>query len=308
LHAAGVLGAGIFAGQVGFPGILRSARAAAPEIKTVNPGFLTMSMTDYLPMIAIRDGKVVGVDGDLAALIAERVGLKVKGELMAATSTFQSVASGRVDCYGGNLYWTKKRAEVALLTDTVYYPGMFAIMKTDKAFTTSITTDDFAAHSIGSATMFGFVPDMKKIPGTTEVKLYDTPETCLMDVVAGRLDFAFLDAPIIDYMIQQNPDWGLKQVRITFNPDYPGLTSKAQCAWAVNPQELDLFDALNQGIAWLKRTNQISAMLAKYGIKDSDYVQPLPEDARIGVDRDENGKLIGPFAHEQKDFSEFFAT
>ena len=58
---------------------------------------------------------------------------------------------------------------------------------------------------IGTVTGFTIVPEMKKVPGTTEVKLYDNCDGCMRDVVAGRLDFAVLDAPLVDYMILQEP-------------------------------------------------------------------------------------------------------
>ena len=63
-------------------------------------------------------------------------------------------------------------------------------------------------RSIGTVTGFTIVPEMKKVPGTTDVKLYDTSDACIRDVVAGRLDFAMLDAPTVDYMILQEPRAG----------------------------------------------------------------------------------------------------
>ncbi len=56
------------------------------------------------------------------------------------------------------------------------------------------------------------MPEIKKVPGTSDVKLYDNSDGCVRDVVAGRLDFALLDGPLVDYLILKNANWGLKQV------------------------------------------------------------------------------------------------
>jgi polar amino acid transport system substrate-binding protein len=148
---------------------------------------------------------------------------------------------------------------------------------------------------------------MKKIEGVKEVKLYDNTDSCLRDVRAGRLDFAVLDAPTIDYMILQDPSLKLKQIPMAFDEKFPSLTAKFEAIWGVHPQNQDLFDGVNQGLRWLKSTDQIKPILAKYGIKNPDYLVPPIKDPRIGVDRDEKGNLIGPFEHPPRDFSQAFA-
>jgi polar amino acid transport system substrate-binding protein len=148
---------------------------------------------------------------------------------------------------------------------------------------------------------------MKKIEGVKEVKLYDNTDSCLRDVRAGRLDFAVLDAPTIDYMILQDPSLKLKQIPMSYDEKFPSLTAKFEAIWGVHPQNQDLFDGVNQGLRWLKATDQIRPVLAKYGIKNPDYLVPPTKDPRIGVDRDEKGNLIGPFEHPPRDFSQAFA-
>ena len=56
-----------------------------------------------------------------------------------------------------------------------------------------------------------------------------------------------------------------------------------------------------------RRIDKINAELAKYGIKNDDYLVPMAKDGRLGVDRDEKGNVIGPFKHEPRDFSQAFA-
>lgn len=283
------------------------ARAAAPTFKTVEPGFLTIANSNEMPMIAVEDGKLIGSDAEIIATIAKKLGLGVKSAQMEWSATVQSVKSGRADIMAGNMGWTPARAAALLITDAIYYAGTFACMKKDQPFTDKITIADVKGHSIGTVNGFTIVPEMKKIPGVGEVKLYDNSDGCVRDVVAGRLDFAVLDAPLVDYMILKNPNWNLKQVPIAPDPKFPQLTSKQHTVTGMNQQNFDLFDAVNAGVKWMWRTKQNAEIMRKYGISNPDYLVPPEPNLRIGVDRDASDNVIGPGAHQAKDFSALFA-
>lgn len=279
---------------------------AAPSFKTVEPGILTLANSNEMPMIAMEDGKLVGSDAEIIATIAAKLGLGVKSAQMEWSATVQSVKSGRADVMLGNMGWTPARAQALLITDAIYYAGTFVCMKKDKPFN-SFSINDAKGHSIGTVTGFTIVPEMKKLPGVGEVKLYDNSDGCVRDVVAGRLDFAVLDAPLVDYMILKNPDWNLKQVPMVPDPAFPQLTSKQHTVMGMNQQNFDLFDAVNAGVKWLWKTKQNAVLMQKYGIGNPDYLVPPEKNPRIGVDRDADDNVIGPGAHPTKDFSSLFA-
>jgi ABC-type amino acid transport substrate-binding protein len=294
-----VLAGGVF-------GAFTAHRASAgPALKTVTPGVLTVAMNGDMPMTGLKDGKLIGTDGEMIALIGQKLGLSVRPSLMEWSATIESIRSGRADVMLGNMGWTPVRARVMLLTDAIYYAGTFATMKKNVPLE-KVTIGDMKGHSIGTVTGFTIVPEMKKVPGTTAVKLYDTSDACIRDVVAGRLDFAVLDAPTVDYMILQNPGWGLKQVPVVHDPAFPQLTSKQHTVMGLNQQNPDLFDAVNAGVKWLWRTKTNAALLRKYGVGNPDYLVPPEPNPRIGVDRDANDDPIGPAAHKVKDFSSLF--
>jgi len=298
-----VAGATVTGVGLALPG---SRAAAAPQFKTVSPGTLTVAMNGDMPMTGIKDGKLIGTDGEMIAAIAQKLGLAVKPSLMEWSATIESIRTGRADVMLGNMGWTPVRAKVMLLTDAIYYAGTFATMKKDNPLA-KVAIGDMKGHSIGTVTGFTIVPEMKKVPGTTEVKLYDTSDACIRDVVAGRLDFAVLDAPTVDYMILQNPGWGLKQVPVVHDPAFPQLTSKQHTVMGLNQENPNLFDAVDDGVKWLWRTKLNAKLLAKYGVGNPDYLVPPEPNPRIGVDRDANGNPIGAGAHKPMDFSSLFA-
>jgi ABC-type amino acid transport substrate-binding protein len=280
---------------------------AAPTFKTVEPGVMTIANSNEMPMIAMQDGKLIGSDAEIIATIAKRMGLGVKSAQMEWSATVQSVKSGRADIMLGNMGWTPARAQALLITDAIYFPATYVCMKQDKPFTTSISVNDMKGLSIGTVNGFTIVPEMKKLPGVSEVKLYDNSDGCVRDVVAGRLDFAVLDGPLVDYLILKNPNWNLKQVPIAPDPAFPQLTSKQHTVMGMNQENYDLFDAVNAGVKWMWQTKQNAGLMQKYGIGNPDYLVPPEKNPRIGVDRDAADNVIGPGAHPAKDFSSLFA-
>lgn len=285
----------------------RQAAAAAPTFKTVEPGVLTIANSNEMPMIAVEDGKLIGSDAEIVATIAKKLGLGVKSAQMEWSATVQSVKSGRADIMVGNMGWTPARAQALLITDAIYYAGAFVCMKKDQPFTGSISVKDVKGRSIGTVNGFTIVPEMKKLPGIGEVKLYDNSDGCVRDVVAGRLDFAVLDGPLVDYMILKNPNWNLKQVALAPDPAFPQLTSKQHTVMGMNQENHDLFDAVNAGVKWMWQTKQNAELMKKYGISNPDYLVAPEKNPRIGVDRDAAGNVIGPGGHQTKDFASLFA-
>lgn len=297
-------GAGIAAGT------MMGSRAFAldkPKLKTVNEGFITIAMSGTMPVTGYKDGKITGSDAELIVAIAEKLGLGVKPNIMAWSATVESIKTGRADIMCGDMGWNVNRANAMLLTDPIYYSSNFMTMRKSMPFNGSFDVNDAKGYTIGTGTGFSYVPDLKKIPGVKEVKLYDSVDACIRDVLAGRIDFAVQDSMNVDYMILQNPDLDLKQVPIKPNNDYASLSGRGQAIMGMNIENTDLFDAVNEGVKWLWRSKENAPILARNGLASPEYLVPLVKNPRVGVDRDEKGNYIGPAAHTPKDFSAYFA-
>jgi polar amino acid transport system substrate-binding protein len=285
----------------------RASTKPAGTLQTVRPGYFTVACIGEMPLFGLRDGQPVGTEAEMMRRIVERLGLKLNINIMEWSACLASVPSGRSDCVGGNMAWTEKRTSAMLMTDAIYYTAVFAVMTKDKPFHDKIRISDLTGYRIGTVSGFSFVADLFAVPGAKEVKLYDTTDAAVRDIIARRLDFAFLDAPIIDYMIQQNSAWSLKQVPLAPNGAFHVLGQPQHTLWGMNPGNTPLFDAVNAGIGWLWRTGQIMKILKQYGLTNPAYLQKPLVNLRLGVDRDDQGRVIGPFAHPTADFSSKFA-
>ncbi len=281
--------------------------ATPPSLKTVEPGFITVATIPVMPVTGVKDGAFIGTDGSMISVIAEKLGLKAKPAFMEWSATIESVKTGRADVMLGNMGWTPQRAQIMLCTDAIYYTGAFVTMRAGTPIKGHVKLSDFSGHSVGCITGVTIVPELKKITGITEVKLYDTFDACVRDIIAGRLDFGVLDAPFVDNLIQSGAAAGIQQLPISSDPNYPIISNKQHSVMGMNAQNTDLFDAVNTGVRWLWATKGNAELLTKFGMSNPDYLVPPTPDPRIGVDRTADGGIIGPFAHTMKDYKQYFS-
>jgi polar amino acid transport system substrate-binding protein len=257
--------------------------ASADPPKTIEPGKLTIGFNGDMPMTSFKDGQMIGTDGELLAKIAKDLGLEVKPAQMEWSALIQATKQGKVDVMLGSMGWTKERSEVMQLTDPIYYFGTFLLQKKETNYSTFA---DISGHKIGTVTGFTLVPELKSIPNVGEVKLYDTSDGVMRDLIAGRIDMAVLDPGLVQYALLQHPEWGLHQVALTPEPDkYPIMSTKYYSIMAVAPEEKELYAAINGEIAkaWANCDNVKT--MAKYGLGDKAWFDPPNPDYRNGVDR-----------------------
>ena len=262
--------------------------ATAEPPATAEAGKLKVALNGDMPMTGLEDGKLIGTDGELMVLIAERLGLEVEPNMMDWSAEIQSTKQGKVDIMHGAMGWIEERSKIMLLSDPIYYFGTLVAQKTDNNWS---TFEDLKGRSVATVSGFTLVPELKGVEGIGEVKLYDTTDGALRDLIAGRVDMAILDPPLMQLAINENPDWNLHQVELQPEPDkYPIMSQKYNIIFGINPELQDLHDAINQEIAkvWADCTNV--ELMAKYGLGDKSwFIPPAAEDnLRIGVDRSED--------------------
>ena len=257
--------------------------AAADPPKTIEPGKLTVGFNGDMPMTGWKEDKLVGTDGALLAQIAENLGLEVKPAQMEWSALIQATKQGKVDIMLGSMGWTEERTKIMLLTDPIYYFGTFLLQKKDTNYS---TFEDISGHTIGTVTGFTLVPELKSIPGVKEVKLYDTSDGVMRDLVAGRLDMAVLDPGLVEYALLQHPEWNQHQVPLKPQADkYPIMSTKYYSIMGIWPENKELYEAVNAeiGKAWKDCTNV--KVMAEYGLGSPGWFEPPEKDYRNGVDR-----------------------
>jgi len=275
--------AGILAAALAVAGVALSSAGTAAEIKTVEPGKLHIAMNGDMPMTQLKDGQLSGTDGELMIYIARKLGLEPVVHQMDWAAEIEATKQGKVDVMHGAMGWLEARTKIMNLTDPIYYFGTLLAQKTD---TNYHTFADMKGRSVGTVTGFTLVPELKTVEGIGEVKLYDTSDGVLQDLIAGRIDMAILDPPLMQYGIAQHPEWKLHQVALEPEPDkYPVMSTKYSVIFGVNKDEPELAEAMNAVIAEIWKECINVKTMAKYGLGDKSWFIPPENDPRIGVDR-----------------------
>jgi L-cystine transport system substrate-binding protein len=263
------------------------AQALAQDLGTIEPGKLNVAFNGDMPMTSLKDGQLVGTDGEMIAQIAKDLGLEIVPQQMEWAAEIESTTAGRVDLMLGAMGWTEERSKVMLLTDPIYY---FGTLLAQKNATSYHTFADMAGKKVGTVTGFTLVPELKAVPGIGEARLYDTSDAVMRDLVAGRIDMAILDPPLVALAIKEHPEWDLHQVALDPDPNFPIMSTKYNVVMGIRKDATGLADAVNKEIAnlWATCTNQ--AIMAKYGVTDASFFQPPDPNPRVGVDRTEGWK------------------
>jgi L-cystine transport system substrate-binding protein len=267
-----------------------AARSAGPrafaqvDLGTIEPGKLIVAFNGDLPMTSLQDGEIVGMDGEMISLIAEKLGLEIVPQQMDWAAAIESTSVGHVDLMLGAVGWTAERTEVMLLSDPIYYFGVLLAQKTG---TNYHTFADMAGKNVGTVVGFSLVPELKAVPGVGEVRLYDTSDGALRDLVAGRLDIALLDPPLVALAIKNHPEWELHQVALDPDAVYPIMSTKYNATMAIRMDDAALADAINAEIADLWMTCKNQEIMAGYGVTDASFFIPPHPNPRVGVDRPE---------------------
>jgi len=260
-----------------------SALAAEPAYHLAQPGVLSVAITGDMPGLVARDGKLAGYDGDILQIAAERLGLTIKPVPMEWSGAIAAVQTGRVDVIGGNVAWTKQRAETLSMSDPTGYFQNGITSRKDAGWH---SLKDLENRKVGSMTGFSFLPELRKIAGL-QLSLYDSTDAALRDLLAGRVDALVGDPPVIDYALSKNPGWHLVNLPFTDNnPDFPLLTGLGrQYVFGLSKENGDLSAALSDEIRKLWASCEVKSIGKRYGnVSEANY-KPSAENFRIGVDR-----------------------
>lgn len=151
---------------------------------------------------------------------------------MEWAAEIEFVKSRRVDVMHGMMGWLEPRTKIINMTDPIYYVGATIAQKKSTNWS---ALNDLTGKTIATMQGFASVDELKSIPNA-ELKLYDTSDAAIRDLVAGRIDALFADPPLAQYTLSQNSDWALHAVAVKqpYDPKYAILTGKYM--WCLGSQ------------------------------------------------------------------------
>ncbi len=230
------------------------------EFTTVSDGVLIMATNAAFPPYEFYENdQVVGIDAEIAALIADKLGLQLQIEDMEFGSIIAAVQSGKVDVGIAGMTVTEDRLQNVNFTDSYATGVQVVIVKEDSPIT---SVDDLGAggYTIGvqqdttgdiyTTGDFGEEADEQ----VATIDRYNKGADAVAALVAGKVDCVVIDSQPAEAFVAANE--GLKILDTAYTTeDYAICISKDNEA---------LLSAVNSVLNELIADGSVQSILEKY--------------------------------------------
>ena len=225
---------------------------AAAGFSTVTEGVLTMATNAYFPPYEYYEGdKIVGIDAEIAAAVAEKLGLELVIEDMEFDSIITAVQTGKADMGLAGMTVTEDRLKNVNFSST-YATGVQSVIVKEDSDIASL--DDLAGKMIGvqlSTTGDIYATDEF---GDDFVEQYNKGNDAVMALVSGKIDAVIIDNEPAKSYVAANE--GLKILDTEYAvEDY---------AAAINKDNTALLDAINGALEELTADGTLASIISKY--------------------------------------------
>lgn len=212
---------------------------------------------DYPPITATADGKVVGIDADLAAELGKRSGKDFQFKVLPWSSLIMALEQGDIDVIMSGMSITPERAEKVAFTTPYFSVGQMAIIRVaDLARFSSplkILQPDVRVGFVADTTGAKYV---KKFAGMTTLRSFASVEPALDALLKGEIDCLVHDS-VTSWMVDKEKRYSsLMSLR---NP-----MTKEELAWAVSKDQPQLLELLNRNLASMLEDGTVDKAVNKW--------------------------------------------
>lgn len=197
------------------------------------------------------DGNIIGIDAEIAAAIAEKLGMELEIKDMEFDSLITACAGGSVDMVLAGMTVTDERKESVNFSDSYATGIQVIIVKEDSEIA---TVDDLEGKTIGVQS--GTTGDIycRDDYGEDSVKQYNNGALAVAALQNGQVDCVVIDNEPAKNFVAANE--GLKILDTEYiTEDY---------AIAVAKENTELLEKINNAMAELKADGTIDKIINKY--------------------------------------------
>ncbi|MBQ1935218.1 MAG: basic amino acid ABC transporter substrate-binding protein [Clostridia bacterium] len=218
-----------------------------------NADTLTMGTNAAFPPYEMVDenNQIIGIDAEIAAAVAEKMGMKLEIKDMAFDSLITAVSTGNVDVVLAGMTVTPERMEAVNFSDS-YATGIQVVIVPEESIIASI--DDLAGKKIGVQS--GTTGDIYCADefGEDAVARYDNGALAVAALKNGQVDCVVIDNEPAKNFVAANE--GLKILETEYAvEDY---------AAAIAKENTELLEKFNAALAELKAEGKIDEIVGKY--------------------------------------------
>jgi polar amino acid transport system substrate-binding protein len=240
-------------------------KAAFP---TVTDGTLTVAVYVEPPYSTTgENGSMGGVDGEVINQIAADTCLAVKGMPMAGPAVFESLDAKRVDAAVGAISITDERKKLYGYAGPMYYTQMSYVSKDDVK-----TTAELDGKIIGVVAGYRWNEEYQSKFGDA-VKVYQSNDGLLNDLVAGRVDVGLYDVGDIKYALDKLGKTEDFHVNVApADPTLPTTESPGETVILLPKGSIEAADAMNAAIADMTKSGDLASFIEENGLPESSNI------------------------------------
>ncbi len=238
-----VIALGMFAG---------CSSKAENDLGTIQEGKLIMSTNAEFPPYEMTDDQrqVVGIDADIAAAIAKKLGLELEIDNMDFDASLLAVQQGKSDIVLAGVTADEKRKKVMDFSDS-YATGIQVIITKEGS---DVTLENLGEKMIGTQKGTTSAIYCSDDYGTDHVTTYDSSITAIQALKNGQIDCVVVDSAPAKELVASNP--GLKILDTEYTVEH----------YAIGFQKgnTKLQTAVNKALSELTEDGTIQKILDKY--------------------------------------------
>ncbi len=234
-----------------------------PAFTTVKDGVLTMATNAAFPPYEFTEGgKIIGIDADIVAAIADKLGLEFEIQDMEFDSVIPSVKMGKADMGLAGITVTPERAEEVTFTAS-YAQGVQVVIVAEDSAITSV--DDLFAE--GASTTIGVQRNTTgdlyttwdlEDAGLATIDRYSRGSDAVQSLLTGKVDCVVIDNQPAIAFVEANE--GLKILESEYAlEDY---------AAAMNKENPELAAAVDEALQELIADGTVQSIIDKYITND----------------------------------------
>ena len=243
------------------------ACASKGTSNTATEGVLTMATNAQFPPYEYYEGEtIVGIDAEIAAAIAEKLGLELVIEDMEFDSIIEAVKAGKADIGLAGMTVTPERQESVDFTAT-YATGVQVVIVAEGNETIAGTNDDLALVDADGNVLEGTVIGVQRNTtgdlfctwymedlGLATIDRYSKGADAVQALLTGKVDCVVIDnEPAKAFVAEAD---GLKILETEYVvEDYAGAMSK---------DNTELYEQVNKALEELIADGTVQAIIDKY--------------------------------------------
>jgi ABC-type amino acid transport substrate-binding protein len=227
-------------------------RRSAPDGPVLRVGVTST----YPPVVFKQQGQVVGIEADLATLLAARLGRSVHFVEVEWTGQIDALLAGRTDIVMSGMSITEARRVRVAFSEPYFEGGLMAAVRTEDRGLYSAPDVLLAAPAtvgvIEGTT--GAVFAQRSFPNARRVELARASDGALA-LRRRTIDVFVHDAPSIAWLVSAN-EADLVAIRHYLN--------REQLAWALRPGDTELLGQVNAALAAWKADGTLAGVLGRW--------------------------------------------